>query len=243
MRLERRIGLGRRAIGIALLWRVACEHRRVGRLADDDLGVGPLLGQHAGDAFERAAGAEASNPVVEFLAFEVVDDLARGGARMHVRVSLVLELAGQEPAVRLGELGRLVDHAHAALGSGREHHLGAEEAHQLAPLDGKALSHGQHQRIALLRADHGQPDAGIAGGGFDDSLPGLELAGFFRRLDDAKRQAVLDRAERIEGLDLDVEVDAFRAQLVDLDHRRVANGFENVCELGHGIDPSLRPTC
>ena len=42
--------------------------------------------------------------------------------------------------------------------------------------------------------------------------PRLELAGFFRRLDDAEREPVLDRAERVEGLALDVEVDALGRQ-------------------------------
>jgi hypothetical protein len=159
---------------------------------------------------------------------------------MHVGIGLVLELARQEPAVRLGELDRLVDHAHAALAGGREHHLGAEKAHQLAPLDREGLRHGHHQRIALLRADHGKPDAGIARRRLDHGLPGLERAGFLRRLNDAERQAVLDRAERIERLDLDEQVDAFRPQLVDAHDRRVADGLENICEFGHRIDPSLR---
>ena len=76
------------------------QHRRVRRLADDDLGVRPFLAEHARDALERAAGAEAGHPVVEPLAGEIVDDLARRGARMHVGIGLVLELARQEPAVR-----------------------------------------------------------------------------------------------------------------------------------------------
>ena len=68
---------------------------------------GTLLREHARDALQRAAGAVAGHPVVELLALEVVDDLARRGARMHVGVGLVLELARQEPAVRLGKLDRL----------------------------------------------------------------------------------------------------------------------------------------
>ncbi len=34
--------------------------------------------------------------------------------------------------------------------------------------------------------------------------PGFEFAGLLGRLDDAERQTVLHRAERVEGLDLDV---------------------------------------
>jgi hypothetical protein len=54
---------------------------------------------------------------------------------VHVRVRLVLELTAQEPAVGLGELDRLREHAAALQRCGREHDLRAEEAHQLAPLD------------------------------------------------------------------------------------------------------------
>ena len=180
---------------------------RVFRLADDDLGLGPLFGQHARHAFERAAGAVAGDPIVERLAFEIVDDFARGGPRVNVGVGFVLELARQKPAARLGELEGLGDHAHAALRRRRQHHLGAEEAHQLAPLDAEGLRHGDDQRIALLRAHHRQPDAGIAGGRLDDGLSGLELPRLLGGLDDAEREAILDRAQRIERLDLDEQVD------------------------------------
>jgi hypothetical protein len=61
----------------------------------------------------------------------------------------------------------------------------------------------------------------------------IELARLLRRLDDAQRQAVLDRAQRVEGLDLDVEVDARRRQPVDLHHRRLADGAENAFVLAH----------
>ena len=71
---------------------------------------------------------------------------------------------------------RLLDHADRALGGGRDHHLGAEEAHQLPPLDAERLGHGQDARIALRRADHGEADAGIAAGRLDDRLAGLQFA-------------------------------------------------------------------
>ena len=85
-----------------------------------------------------------------------------------------------------------------------QHHLGAEEAHQPAPLDAELLGHRHDQRIALLRAHHGEADAGVAAGRLDHRLAGLELAGFLGRLDDAQRQPILDRAQRVERLDLDV---------------------------------------
>jgi len=48
---------------------------------------------------------------------------------------LGLELAGQKPAVRLGEFHRLELHARTFLRARRKHDLGAHHPHQLAPLD------------------------------------------------------------------------------------------------------------
>jgi hypothetical protein len=122
--------------------------------------------------------------------------------------------------------------------AGVKYHLGAQEAHQPAPLDREALGHGDHQRIALLGADHGQPDAGVAAGRLDHGLAGLERAGAFGILDDAERQAVLHRAHWIECLDLGVEVDMGWRQLVDLDDWCVAHGFENVVVPASHVEPS-----
>ena len=77
------------------------------------LRLGPLLAQHARHALERAARAVARDQVVEPLAREVVEDLRRRRARVHVGVGFVLELPAEEPAVRLGELDRLRQHAGA----------------------------------------------------------------------------------------------------------------------------------
>ena len=96
--------------------------------------------------------------------------------------------------------------------------------------DAETLDHGHHQGIAFLRADHGEPDAGIAAGRLDDGLAGFEIAGFLGRLDHAERQPVFHRSERIERLDLDEQVHIRRRQFVDPDDGRVAHGSENVVE-------------
>src|SRR4029079_10385287 len=64
-------------------------------------------------------------------------------------------------------------------------------------------------------------------------LPRLQRAIFLGRLDDAQRQPVFDRAERTEGFDLDVEIDALGAQLVDPHRRGVADRTEDGVEF-HG---------
>src|SRR6185369_3790767 len=63
---------------------------------------------------------------------------------------------------------------------------------------------------------------------------------FLRRLDDADREAILDRPERVEGLDLDIQVHAGRREAVDADHRRVADRLQDACvSLCHGGSPWL----
>ena len=237
MRLECRMRHRGGTVGIALLCDAAAQQLRLFRFADDDLGLGPLFRQHARDALERAAGAISGDPIVQRLAFEIVDDFAGGGAGVNVGIGFILELPRQEPAARLGELEGLGDHAHAALRRRRQHHLGAEETHQLAPFDAEGLGHGDDQRIALLRAHHRQPDAGIAGGSLDDGLPGFQLPRLLGGLDDAEREAILDRAQRIERLDLGEQIAARRRQPVDPDHRRIADRPEDVLEFCHVVLP------
>ena len=234
----------RRAVRVALLSGSAREHGRVGGLADHDLRCRPLLGEHTRNALERAAGAEAGDPVIEPLAGEVGEDLGRRGPRVHVGVGLVLELAGEEPAVRAGQLNGLVHHARALLGRRREHHLRAEETHETPALHAEGLGHRHDKGITLLRAHHREADAGVATRGLDYGLSRFERSRPFGVLDDAEGEAVLHGAERIEGLDLHMKIDAGRCEAIDLDDRRVADGAEYVCKSGHEVPPfGVAPKC
>ena len=114
--------------------------------------------------------------------------------------------------MRLGELGGLRHHAHAALRRWRQHHLGTEEPHEPAALHAEGLGHGDHQRITFLGAHHREADAGIAARSFDNRLPGFRSPDF-SALDDAKRQAILNRAQRIKRLDLDEKITSGGASL------------------------------
>jgi len=145
-------------------------------------------------------------------------------------------MAGQEPAVGLGEFDCLGHHPHAAFRCRCDRDLGAEKAHQLAPLDAERLRHRDDERIALLGAHHRQADAGVAARRFDHRLARLELAGRLGVLDHPEGQPILDRAQGIEGLDLDREAHIPRRQLADPDHRGVADRLEDVVELPtHGF--------
>src|SRR4051812_17331956 len=123
MRIPRGMPRGRRAIRLPLLLRPTRQHRRVRRLAHNDLRLRALAREHSTHALERTARAEARHEIVEALTLEVVQDLDGGGARMHVGVRLVLELPSEEPAVRGRELFRLLHHAGAALRGGCEHYF------------------------------------------------------------------------------------------------------------------------
>jgi hypothetical protein len=233
MRLPGGVPRRGRAVGVPLLGSSARDDRRVRRLGQHDPGLRTLLRQHPGDALERPAGAEPRHPIVQPSAGEVVHNLPGGGAGVEVGIGLVLELPGQEPAVGLGQLDRLVDHPGPAGRRGGQDHLGAEEAHQLPPFHAERLRHGDDQRVPLLGTHHGEADAGVAAGGLDHGLPRLEGPAPLGVFDDAEGESVLDRAQGVERFDLDVQVDAGRRELADLDHRGVADGFQNVGEFGH----------
>ena len=175
MRFERRVAAGWCAVGGTLLLAAAADQLRIGRLAKDDPGFGPLLAQDAADARDRAAGAIAGDEIIKPRSREVGDDFARGRRLVDVGVGFGLELTGEEPAICLGKLDGLAVHAEALLGARRQHHLGSENPHQLAPLDGETVRHGHDQGISLLGTDHGKTDAGIAAGRLDDGLSGFSV--------------------------------------------------------------------
>jgi hypothetical protein len=84
---------------------------RILRFAEHDFGVWHFFREHACYALQCATSAIAGHPVVEVLAFEVVDDLSGRGPGMDIGVCFIFKLSGQEPAVRFGELDRLDHHA------------------------------------------------------------------------------------------------------------------------------------
>ena len=70
--------------------------------------------------------------------------------------------------------------------------------------------------------------------------PGFSSPRLLGALDDGARHAVLDRAHRIERLDLDVDVHARRRELAEPHERRVADRLEDVVVAGHRVSPRGR---
>src|SRR6185436_100802 len=93
--------------------------------------------------------------------------------------------------------------------------------------------HDQNERIPLGRAHHSEADSGVAARRFDYSLSRLELSGLLGVLDNAERETILHRAERVECFDLYVKVDAFGSKSVDFHDGRVADRLENAGETSH----------
>src|SRR5690606_33831708 len=166
------------------------------------------------------------------------EDLRRRGVAVPGGVGRVGELAGQEPAVFLGQFARLAHHARSALGGRGQDDLGAIGAHELAALDREGLGHGGDEAVAARGADHGEGHAGVARGRLDHGVAGLEQAARFGVEDDGERQAVLDRAAGIEGFDLGVQGDARRRHAVEAHDGRAADGVEDAL-VDHGRRPVL----
>ena len=90
---------------------------------------------------------------------EGLEELGPGGTLVNGSVSRCRELVWIEPVVLLSELLCLYNHARPFVRGVGEDDLGAEEAHELAALDGEALCHDAHERVALGGADHCKSDA------------------------------------------------------------------------------------
>lgn len=117
----------------------AGQQGRVVRFGDDDAHVRTQPAQGVADAAQAAAGAGAQHHVIEPAAGEGGGDFGAGMPFVHLGIGLVLELARPEPAMGGGQFARLLHHAAALEVGRRQHHAGAEEAHQAPAFDAELL--------------------------------------------------------------------------------------------------------
>ena len=146
-------------------------------------------------------GADAGDEGVH-LAARRVDDLARGGEAVDLRVRRVLELAEHHVVLLADKLLRGVDRAGHALDRRGEQELDAEALEEATPLEAHVLRHREDELVALRRADHREADAGVAGRGLDEGVAGLDGALALRGLDHGERDPVLHGAGGVEHLEL-----------------------------------------
>jgi hypothetical protein len=113
--------------------------------------------------------------------------------------------------------------------TGRVDDLGTEQGCHLAALVGHVVGHDEGHSVAFPAADHGQRDAGVAGGGLEDDRVLLQRVPPLEVLDEVFRDPVLDRTCRIEHLELAEDPDGrLWGHPGDLDQRRVADRVEDV---------------
>jgi hypothetical protein len=122
------------------------------------------------------------------------------------RVVAVGELVEhQATAFGLQLLGQVAGAFHA-LFLGHQDQLGAVGGHGRLAFGGGVVRHDQDHLVTLDRRRHGQGDAGVAGGRFDQGIAGLDLPAQLGASDHRQRRAVLDRAGRVVPFELEQRV-------------------------------------
>ena len=199
------------------------------RLDREHLEVRPGRFQHFGAGGDVPAGADAGDDRVDRRVGEIAQDFLRGRAAMNLDVGRIVELL-RHPAVRVWSISSLgaIDRARHALFLGREVELRAVSEHQPAAFDAHAVGHDEDELVALHRRDHGEADAGVAGGRLDDRAAGFQLAGPLGVLDHGQRDAVLDRSAGVGPFRLHPHFGAVAEQAVDADVRRIADRLEDI---------------
>ena len=143
---------------------------------------------HAGN---RAGGAHGADKVGN-LAPCIGPNFRAGGLKVGARVVAIAELV-QDLALALGlHLQRQIARRLHAARLGGENEFGPKSLHGLGALDGQIFGHHQDHAVALDRSGHGQSDAGIARGGFDQGVSRRNIAALLRPRNHGQRRAVLD---------------------------------------------------
>ena len=189
---------------------------------------GLSLAEIARDAHQRPARAEAGDEHVDLGA--VGEDLRAGRLVVGQRVGRVAVLVRHHEALVLADqvLGQRDRPVRARRPRGVDD-LGAEQRGHLAPLVGDVVGHDQRDAVALAPADHRQRDAGVARGRLEDDRVLVQAAARLEVLDQVLGDAILDRAGRVEHLELGEDAHVgVRRHARDLDQRRVADRLEDV---------------
>ena len=171
----------------------------------DDLDVGVLLLEVARHPGDRPARADADDEVGEPAA-GLAPQLGPGRLVVRQRVGGVRVLVGLEGArdlLREAVRDAVVGLRRVGRDVGRRHHdLGAVGAQQVDLLLRHLVRHHRDHAVALQARGDREAGAGVARGRLDDRAAGLQPPVLLGRLDQADRDAVLDRAARVEELEL-----------------------------------------
>ena len=163
------------------------------------------------------------------LAARLAPDLGAGGVVVGQPVGVVRILVGVVEArgVVAGQFAGAADGAVGTLIGVGPVDLGAVGAQDPLALRRHAGGHGQVDREAQRRAQHGEGDAGVAAGGVEQGFAGREQAARDGVAHHGGRGAIFDAAAGIGPLRLGQKGDAFEAahRLLDADEGRVPDAF------------------
>src|SRR5690606_1899229 len=208
----------------------ARDLRTVGRLRADHLGPGVARLQVGGHAHDGACGAHGADKVAD-AAFGLRPDFGAGALDVGARVVGVRELV-QHLALAFGlhRHGQVARVFHAALAGRRQDEFGAVGGHGGAAFYRQVVGHDQHHAVATHGGRHGQRDAGVAAGGFDERVAGLDLAAFFGAQDHGQRRPVFDRARGVVAFQFGQDDIAPRlarraGNALQADQRSIADGL------------------
>src|SRR5947207_9077236 len=223
------------------------EHRRIEDLRDEALiertqALDQLAGEWLGgddpdarlgapqvspDAHQRPARAESGDEHVDLRA--IGEDLRAGRLLVGPRVGLVPVLVRHdEPRILRDEVLGQRNRAVAAEMPWRVDHLRAEEGGHLAALVRDVVGHDQGDSIALAPADHRESDPRVAGRRLENDRAGAEQAARLEVVDQVLGDTILDRARRVDHLELGEDPDRrVRRHPRNLDQRRVADRLED----------------
>ncbi|MNV27723.1 hypothetical protein D3C71_1188810 [compost metagenome] len=192
--------------------------------------------QIAGDAGDGAARTDAGDEGVD-LTLHLLEDLGASRLEVGLGVGVVGELVDEVAAWDL--LGQALGHVSVVFRVAVRHvrtgqaHVSAHGAQVLDLLLRHLVRYDQQDVIALLLADQGQGQAGIARGRFDDSAARLQPARLLRRLDHRQGDTVLDGAAGVLALQLQEQTARAGFDPRHLDHGRLA---DQVQQRSHGTD-------
>eukprot|EP01035_Chromulina_nebulosa_P055034 gene55034-75402_t len=176
-------------LGLAslLAWRVAQHEARTFSIAVNDYG------------FELLSATEVDWPALLPQVLRLPEGNGEaGGADAALLHEVLASLnAGELAQRRFREIAR----AFHALFLGDQDQLGAEGLHHRAALHRQMRRHDQHHAVALDGRGHGQGDAGVARGGFDQRVAGLDFAALLGAFDHGQGRAVFHRAGRVVALE------------------------------------------
>ncbi len=228
------------------------RQRRADGVGQNDLGLGALRLEVARVAGNRPARADPGDEGVD-IAVHLLEDFRAGRLEVGFGVGVVGELVDEIAARNL--LGQTLGHVGVVFGMAMRHvragqaHVGAHGAQVLDLLLRHLVGNDQQDVVALLLADQGQGQAGVARRGLNDGAARFQPARLLSRLDHRQGDAVLDGAAGVLALQLQEQAAGAGVDPRHLDHRRLADQVQQTLGrtaenrgVGHRHEGRLRCT-